>query len=285
MPGIGIGIGLGLSRRTPPKVRFDLLENGLDFILEALDAINIKSNNKKLKYGLIHLCSGVELIFKEILRNKDWTLLFQELKHANEEHLRTGNFESVRFRTSISRLESKCSVKFSDEERDIIFDLRKKRNKIEHFKVDESVSALRGLSSKVLNIIIHLIDQKIDIKKASPLSKKYIKILPNELSKFNSYVTERNKKIRPQMEKLISKDFILIQCPNCHQNTLFLEHNLTCLFCNYSNTPEILAAEINKANNEEESIPIEECTKCKSHSLIEHKTETVCLNCINEMHN
>ena len=81
---IGIFIGISVGNSQPiPKVKFDLLENGLDFITEAIIEINKSSNHKRLKYSIIHLCSGIELIFKEVLRNQDWRLLFQELKDAN----------------------------------------------------------------------------------------------------------------------------------------------------------------------------------------------------------
>ena len=65
MPGIGIGIGIGIGRvpPIPPEVKFDLLENGLDFITEAIETIKANKNHRRLKYSVIHLCSGVELTF------------------------------------------------------------------------------------------------------------------------------------------------------------------------------------------------------------------------------
>jgi len=58
LPAIGKGIGIGFHRLAPPKVKFDLLENGLDFINEALHAINSTSNNKRLKYSITHYVLG-----------------------------------------------------------------------------------------------------------------------------------------------------------------------------------------------------------------------------------
>lgn len=183
MPGIGIGIGIGFGSvpPIPPEVKFDLLENGLDFITEAVETIKADKDHRKLKYSVIHLSSGIELIFKEVLRNKDWRLLFQKKSEATVARLQSGDFESVRYNKLIARLENECQIKFSVEDKQDLEELRIKRNKIEHFRLHEKVSDIKSISSKVLNIIIHFIDQHIDISKVSALSKKYIHDLPREL--------------------------------------------------------------------------------------------------------
>jgi hypothetical protein len=180
--GIGIGIRVGNIQQIP-KVKFDLLENGLDFISEAVIEINKSSDHKRLKYSLIHLSSGIELIFKEVLRNKDWRLLFQELKDASADKLESGDFESIKFKKLIPRLESECKINFSENDKELIEEIRIKRNKIEHFKMNERVSSVRGLCSKTLKFIIPFINQNIDLSKTSTLSNRYIQSLTTELSK------------------------------------------------------------------------------------------------------
>jgi hypothetical protein len=106
MPGIGNVIGIGFHRPIPSKVKFELLENGLDYISEALQSINANSNHKRLKYSIIHLCAGMELIIKEVLIKKDWQLIFYEPSKASEELLQIGDFESATFYQAINRLES-----------------------------------------------------------------------------------------------------------------------------------------------------------------------------------
>lgn len=278
-----LGVGIGISFHRPPviqKVKFDLLENGLDFLTEAIDTINSAKNHKRLKYALIHLCSGVELIFKEILRRKDWTLLFQKVSEADSNLLITGDFESVNYIQSIKRLESNCGVKFSEDDKKILKELRLKRNKIEHFKIDEKVNSIKGISSKILNLIIQLIEKNIDLNKdISPISKKYIDNLPKELLKFSSYVSERNKTIKPQLEQKIANGLLLVNCPNCFQKALFIDKELKCLFCNYSNAPEVLSIEYNKviSNNPNSDSII--CSQCSSASLIIYENKKVCLKC------
>ena len=116
-----------------------------------------------------------------MLRNKDWRLLFQEKSEATVARLQSGDFESVRYNRLIALLESECRIKFPEDEKKNLEELRIKRNKIEHFKVSERVSDIKRIISKVLNIIIKFIDESIDVSKVSPLSRRYIHELPREL--------------------------------------------------------------------------------------------------------
>jgi len=199
MTGIGTGIGIGIgirngSRPPEPKVKFDLLENGLDFITEAVETINASANHRSLKYAVIHLSSGVELLFKEVLRNVDWRFVFQEIRDAKPELLQSGDFKSVNFNKAIQRLQSDCKVNFTDEDKKILEELRLIRNRIEHFKFEEKVRTLRSLSAKVLNLLIQFIESNINVNTATPLSQRYINNLPKELSKFPSYVSVLTQK-------------------------------------------------------------------------------------------
>jgi hypothetical protein len=277
---IGIGIGIRIGSQPPiPKVKFDLLENGLDFITEAVIAINATSNNKKLKYSIIHLCSGVELIFKEVLRNKDWRLLFQEPKEAKPEQLQSGDFESVKFNKLIARLECECKIKFSDDDKKLLDELRIKRNKIEHFKMDEKVSAIKSLCSKTLNFLIPFLDHNIDITKVSPASKRYIQMLPKELAKFNSFVSMRNDLIRSRFNKKASDGYILMKCPNCLQPALYNDAHLKCLFCNFTDNAVNLTREINRTFNGDNPALTKICDHCSSPTLVKCDDKIICLTC------
>ena len=72
-------------------VNYTLRENGLDFIYESLKGLvnlngnsNVDENEKKriLKYSLLHLSSGMELVFKNILLEEHWTYVFQDMNKA-----------------------------------------------------------------------------------------------------------------------------------------------------------------------------------------------------------
>ena len=56
-------------------IRLDLFENGLDFIDNSLDQILNLTDHHKLKYSILHLSAGIELVLKEILQREHWSLL------------------------------------------------------------------------------------------------------------------------------------------------------------------------------------------------------------------
>ena len=80
---------------------FSLLENGLDFLRSSLEHLTAASavplaspsrtneyaaldQKRHLKYALIHLCSSIELILKERLRQEDWRQVFSDPDKADE---------------------------------------------------------------------------------------------------------------------------------------------------------------------------------------------------------
>jgi hypothetical protein len=66
------------------ELHFELLENGLDFISSGLAYVARGETKSDLKYGVLHLASGIELVLKERLRQEDWTLVFKQPEKADE---------------------------------------------------------------------------------------------------------------------------------------------------------------------------------------------------------
>lgn len=79
------------------KITLNLLENGLDFLCEALTPIVQTQDERKLKYSVLHICAGVELILKKIVFDINWQWIFKDESKASEQALSTGNFESINF--------------------------------------------------------------------------------------------------------------------------------------------------------------------------------------------
>lgn len=67
------------------NIEFTLLENGLDFILSSTQHIDKKDNNKRnIKYSILHMSSGIELIFKYKLMLTDWKQVFKKVENADK---------------------------------------------------------------------------------------------------------------------------------------------------------------------------------------------------------
>lgn len=77
-------------------VEFSMIENGLDFIATMLNYTDNKEKNKyDVKYSVLHLSSGIELILKYKLMLLDWRDIFQDIKKADKDDLCSGDFISV----------------------------------------------------------------------------------------------------------------------------------------------------------------------------------------------
>jgi hypothetical protein len=264
------------------KLELDLLENGLDFILSSVDLIaNIKNVNQ-IKYSLVHLSSGFELVLKQKLAQQHWTLLFEDVKNANRKDYESGNFQSVNFESLLKRLENISNIKLPTKHIIHLKELRKRRNRIEHFHCKELENAAISLISKVLSIVLDFIKDHFDINSFSEYAKKQIYLLRTKIKLFNKLKTLRLTQIKEKLEE-VKLNHHLINCPLCIQETLILSEDLYCEFCGHSNEPEKLALEyletINNNLPKADKHVLDFCPHCKSQSFIREKTKELCFNC------
>jgi len=71
----------------PQSITFTPLENGLDFILRALEYLADDPPKRDQKYAVLRLHSGVELILKEHLRREHWSLVFEKPEEASKKKI------------------------------------------------------------------------------------------------------------------------------------------------------------------------------------------------------
>lgn len=79
-----------------------------DFLREAVHYATM-TTPRNWKYAILHLCSALELLFKAILEQAHWSLIFENVNEASGRKLHTGDFHSVRFDTAIKRLSTPIS--------------------------------------------------------------------------------------------------------------------------------------------------------------------------------
>jgi hypothetical protein len=98
-----------MPKREPEDdvVQLSMLENGLDFIASGLKHIASPVSKFDLKYAVLHLSAGIELVLKDRLRREDWRQIFVKPDEATEEKLKSGNFKSVNLRDCLERLEER----------------------------------------------------------------------------------------------------------------------------------------------------------------------------------
>lgn len=269
------------------KIEFDLIENGLDFILSSLEPIlNGKSQNQ-LKYSILHISAGVELILKERLKNEHWTLIFDNINSANPNDLISGDFHSVNLDTAILRLENICGIELGQKAKSYLKELKKRRNKIEHFQFKEIDSAIKSLVSKVLSTVFSFIIDQFEYSELTKNSKAQIDVLRGNVKNFNEFTHLRLAQIKDDLE-FEGEQFEVVNCPKCYQEALPISDDLRCLFCGFTDSPssvaELFVENIQGYNRYREvkdggHFPLDICIECQDESMVEIDDVFICFSC------
>ncbi|HCA28164.1 MAG TPA: hypothetical protein DEP23_00550 [Ruminococcaceae bacterium] len=280
-------------------INYGMLENGLDFILISIKNLigtedkNIKELAKKrlYKYSLLHLSSGIELVFKYYLYQQHWTYVFQDMNKAKKDDLQSGEFNSAESKTMLERLNTLCNIQFNDKDKKALDSLRKMRNKFEHYQIHEPHQAIQSLINKCLSIIIQFIAENLDVTSLTDAESDLfgqIKSGTKELSlHYKDAVALTEQYIK---QNTINKNELLT-CPECNENYLFCDAgNAKCFFCGYKEPGDIAAddyiSNILEINGYDEANsggqwPCFECPECGENSFvpIPDKAQYVCLSC------
>jgi hypothetical protein len=214
------------------ELHFELLENGLDFISSGLTYIARGETKSDLKYGVLHLSSGIDLVLKERLRQEDWTLVFKKLRSADEFLYQAGNFRSVDQRECLQRLEDYCGIEISQKQKDRLNAFRSPRNRLEHFAIIDTKAAIESLAAQALGVLLDFIAEHFE---SSSLSKRDTQLLlqvREQLSEFEAFTKRRLSDLLAERKD----DSLLVQCPSCLQSTLHADVDVECKFCGYQAT-------------------------------------------------
>ena len=269
---------------------YSLLENGLDFVLSSLESLtlasavgpsiagaapNVVSDQKRhLKYALLHLCSGVELIFKERIRQKDWQLLFADPEKADEGAYESGDFSSIDFKQAQERLEEECAVELTQDEKAQLKSFRKRRNQLEHFGLEDTLPAVQSSITEMVNLLVDFVGRAFD-EGGLEEEESLLAEIRTKLGNCRAVVDDRMALIKPELDK----QYLLVQCPSCHQFAMSADGGtVKCLFCHLSTDSDTAAEEyvvnilgypskfeVQKDGGES---PVRACPECGSETFV-----------------
>lgn len=284
-----------------------MLENGLDFILNAAnllkkaeDASNAEEKEKALKYCMLHLSSGIELIMKFRLYIDNWTYIFADMNKANRRDLDNGDLITVDYERCIERLNTLCDIEFSEENKKYLKSLRRNRNKVEHFITDATTEALEvsinnALTATLIFLQNNYEDMSFSIKdmETRKLTEKEKNLL-SEIINVVSSLQEHHKEaltLAVKQASMVSLESELVECPSCREKTMVISDSndkCHCYMCGYEAKGETAAREylFNIEGVDEYSIvkdggeyPLYICPECGKESLIEKDNTYVCFSC------
>ena len=212
-------------------LKFSLLENALDFTLDAVTQLEgPQPEASQIKYAILHLCSSIELLFKEKLRQEHWSLILDDVNKANREAFDRGDSRTVGFKQAKERLERICGIDFGNHAK-VIDRLRRLRNRLIHFQIEVGKEEVLSILVRAWSFILDFEREHLDLTEDAGASEIFDQIR-RKMAEHERFVEERKKEIEPELLKLREEGWIIIDCPICLQDALNIDGgDWFCHFC------------------------------------------------------
>ena len=267
-----------------------LLSTGLDFLNSAAGHLRGRPKPEELKYAILHLCAGTELILKERLLREHWSLVFDDLRSARRSAFETGDFKSVAFNDSITRLTNVVGLTITTTDQEALDRLRKKRNQMEHFGIVDSSEALVSVAAEALNFLIDFISAQFPHDGLTTEDRYLISEITNRLAGFKLFVQKRWTQVE---KKLANVTGTVVWCSSCGHYSAIIQTGTRCLFCGAMQeaeeaaTDHIVSTLLHGESGEQlmDSFPLYKCASCQLHSLVDCTSDTsrayryICFSC------
>jgi hypothetical protein len=281
------------------KFEWGLLENAIDSLHEAVRRLAGEVDRRDMKHAILNLGTGLELIYKERLRIEDWKLLFSDPKEAEEAVFANGDFQSASIWKTFDRLED-AGVEIAADERKHVEALRERRNRLEHFQINESSDAVVAVTSQGLSMALDFFGRELDGEAISDALGAEIAELREALPELREFVEHRLKQIRPALEDA-ERTGTVIECPHCFEAAAIPGDGLRCLFCGFAVGLEdaertagewawaVLGLDEYRLVKEGGEPPVHRCVECDQVAMVDRgtsgdmqpSTRYVCLACGN----
>ena len=284
------------------QFNYTVLENGLDFILTAIndllsidESATVSNENKRhIKYSLLHLSSGIELVFKHRLLHEHWIYVFEDMNKARIDKFNDGDFVSARSDVIIQRLKNYCDIKLTKAEADIIQTLRNKRNNAEHFSLKDDIPSLKNLIHDSIALLVRVILNHYNLDDFADEERKLFSEIRSLLLKTEKHYDDAIAIAQKELEQEGLESEVLV-CPQCLEDFLLIDYDgnggAKCSACTYEAQGEEAArdyiAKIMGVSEHEVAtvygrrIPLYDCPDCNDWSLVfdEENDNAICFSC------
>ncbi len=263
-------------------IEFAPLENGLDYMESAVQLLQGSPSGRDLKYGVLHLAAGIEVLLKMRLAKEHWSLIFEDVKSATLAKYKNGDFRSVGALEALNRLKNIASISVDEDDATRVRAIVDKRNMLQHFGLLDSVAAIQSVTARALDFLISFLSEHIRDDDPAPADavEETLNRIRGGLAEIESLVEERMK----SQSLALSKQEFVVSCPICQRAALVVNDTCRCLFCLYEGTSEDSADQYvsRVLGLSEYSVvkdggvwPIFDCPVCSRVSLVEGITDAV----------
>jgi hypothetical protein len=219
----------GLERYRTRRVElagdphFPPVENGLDYlvsVVEHLESPDGEVSARNLKYAVLHLAAGAEVLLKARLQYEHWSLVFAHPGTATRQALADGSLSSCTPDETRQRLTNILGINFSARETKALSELARARNALQHYGlVGERADAhfVEATTAQVLNFLIGFLDVHL-LPELSTQERDEAEIamerIRGGLHMIQSYAAERMRDLAPKLGPVRART---VRCPDCFQ--------------------------------------------------------------------
>jgi hypothetical protein len=262
--------------RTEPSFEWGLLENAIDYLREAVRRLEGDVDRQDLKYAILSLGAGLELLLKERLRREDWRLLFSDLSSAEEALYRSGEFHSVSVWRTMDRL-GEAGIEISEVQRSYVVNLREQRNPLEHFRIRQTREAVFSAASAALGFALDFVARHLDEDSMSAEMQGELEEVREALPALEEFVAHRLREVEGRLEEGNKA----LTCPRCFQDTAIVGDGISCLFCGFTIGVDdveraaedwigsVLGISEYRAVKEGGELPLYSCPNCEQRALVD----------------
>jgi hypothetical protein len=221
-------------------VKYPMAENGLDYLWSAVEHLRGQPGRRGLKYAVLHLGAGAELVLKERLRRHDPKLLLRDPEQFDEADFEAGDFKSASVFATMTRLTDDAGVVLAEADRQTVLALREKRNRLEHFGIVDTREALVASTARTLDFLLEFIRRELGDDTLSKEAATYMEDIRDALPDLAGFVHERWERIRPEVDAATTA---VVGCIRCAQPAAVLDDGSHCHFCADRTAAELAAEE------------------------------------------
>lgn len=218
-----------VSTPTERSVDFPPLANGLDYLADAVGRLTETPSARDLKYAVLHLHAGVEVLLKYRLICVDWRLILEDSKDGEPavtyKRYKAGKFRSIGIGKALKRLQDPVGITVTKGQKKAANALDKFRNQLQHYGLTDTDKAIEAQAVKVLEFILDFIDTHItpDIHLTEADKQALADAMPgirSALGTITALVDQRMQRLRPDLEQAWTA-----WCPDCGQLAVLLEND------------------------------------------------------------
>lgn len=222
------------------EIAFPPLVNGVDYLESVVEHLQGEPTDRDLKYAILHLVAGTEVLLKARLAQEHWSLAFEHPGKATKEAWSAGEFRSCGIVDALDRLVEIVGVEVPSKDRSNIRALIEKRNRLQHFGLSESAPAIQSVAIRVLNFLISFVTEGLrDRLTGDDDVDERLQRIRQGLSGIDELVSVRLKSIA----KVLDSREPVVSCPQCMQVALEPGDPCLCHFCGAEGEPESVARE------------------------------------------